>query len=157
MNRILSIIVFILCLVWSTHVFSEDLQKTDKNLENIARQYVECAAYYKTVSDSFKKSGNGKAANSYLALRNTAKSYSVSLSSESMGQDLAVQLINSRIKIRKSEMSGEIYNKYENIAIIIDKYHFDCQKIIENPPAELMAILAKSKSEAENQTESTNN
>jgi len=157
MNRILSIIVFILCLVWSTHVFSEDLQTTDKNLESIARQYVECAAYYQLVSDSFKASGNGKAANSYLALRNTAKSYSVSLSSESMGHDLAVQLINSRIKIRKREMSGEIYNKYENIAIIIEKYHFDCQKIIENPPAELMAIWAKSKSEAENQTESTNN
>jgi hypothetical protein len=157
MNRILSIIVFILCLVWSTHVFSEELQKNDNNLENIARQYVECAAYYQIVSDSFKVSGNGKAVNSYLALRNTAKSYSVSLSSESMGQDLAVQLINSRFKMRKSQMSGEIYHKYENLAIIIDKYHFNCQEIIENPPAELMAILTKSKSEAENQAESTNN
>ena len=155
MKTIIPLILFMLII--SSYAFSQETQKTDKNLENIARQYVECAAYYQIVSDSFKASGNGKAANSYLALSDTAESYSVSLSNESMGQDIAVQLINSRIKMRKNKMSGEIYNKYENIAIIIDKYHFDCQKIIENPPAELMAILAKSKSEAENQTESTNN
>ena len=155
MKTIIPLILFMLII--SSYAFSQETQKTDKNLENIARQYVECAAYYQIVSDSFKASGNGKATNSYLALRDTAESYSVSLSNESMGQDIAVQLINSRIKMRKNEMSGEIYNKYENIAIIIDKYHFDCQKIIENPPAELMAILVKSKSGEENQIESTNN
>ena len=143
MNRVLSIIVFILCLVWNTHVFSENLQKTDKNLENIARQYVECAAYYELVSESFKVSGNGEAVNDYLELRDTAKFYSLLLASEGMSQDIAVQLTNSRLKMRKTKLSGEINYKYENISIIIDKYHFDCQKIVQNPPAELKAMLAK--------------
>ena len=147
MKTIIPLILFMLII--SSYAFSQEAQKTDKNLENIARQYVECAAYYQIVSDSFKASGNGKAANSYLALRDTAESYSVSLSNESMGQDIAVQLINSRIKMRKSAMSGEIYNKYENIAIIIDKYHFDCQKMIENPPAELIEVLARENDEVE--------
>ena len=143
MNRVLSIIVFILCLVWNTHVFSENLQKTDKNLENIARQYVECAAYYELVSESFKVSGNGEAVNDYLELRDTAKFYSLLLASEGMSQDIAVQLTNSRLKMRKTKLSGEINYKYENIAIIIDKYNFGCQKIVQNPSAELKAMLAK--------------
>jgi hypothetical protein len=143
MKRVLSIIVFILCLFWNTHVFSGNLQKTDKNLENIARQYVKCAAYYQLVSESFKGSGNGKAANSYLALRDTAKSYSIALASESRGQDIAVQLINSRFKMRKRKLSNEIYYQYENIATLIDKYHFGCQEIVQTPSAELTAILAK--------------
>lgn len=157
MNRVLSIIVFILCLFWNTHVFSENLQKTDKNLENIARQYVDCAAYYQLVSESFKVSGNGEAANGYLELRDTAKLYSTLLASEGMSQDIAVQLTNSRIKMRRTALSGKIYYKYENISILIDKYHFDCQKIVQNPPTELMAILAKEMREAENQNENTYN
>lgn len=150
MNRVLSIIVFILCLVWNTPVFSENLQKTDKNSENIARQYVECAAYYELVSDSFKVSGNGKAANNYLELRDTAKFHSLLLASEVMSQDIADQLTNSRIKIRRRILSGKINYKYENISILIDKYHLGCQKIVQNPPAELMSILAKEMSDAEN-------
>jgi hypothetical protein len=101
MNRVLFIIVFIRCLVWNTNVFSENLQKTDKDLENIARQYVECAAYYQLVSESFKGSGNGEAVNDYLELRDKAKFHSILLTSEVMSQDIAVQLTNSRIKMRK--------------------------------------------------------
>ena len=161
MNRIVSIIFSILCLVWSTPVFSENLQKTDKNLENFEEQYVKCAAYYQLISESFKGSGNGKAANSYLVLRDTAKSYSIALASEGRGQDIAVQLINSRLKMRKRKLSNEIYYQYENIATLIDKYHFGCQEIVQTPPAELMKILdknlAKKMSEGENQTESTYN
>ena len=143
MNRVLSIIVFILCLVWNTHVFSENLQKNNKNLENIAKQYAECTAYYELVSESFKVSGKGEAVNDYLELRDTAKFYSLLLASEGMSQDIAVQLTNSRLKMRKTKLSGEINYQYENIAIIIDKYHFGCQKIVQNPPAELKAMLAK--------------
>jgi hypothetical protein len=143
MNRVLSIIVFILCLVWNTHVFSENLQKTDKNLENIERQFVECAAYYELVSESFKVSGNGEAVNDYLELRDKAKFYSLLLASEGMSQDIAVQLTNSRLKMRKTKLSGEINYQYENISILIDKYHFGCQKIVQNPPAKLKARLAK--------------
>ena len=142
MNKILSIIVFILCLVWNTHVFSENLQENDKNLENIARQYAECTAYYELVSESFKVSGNGEAAIRYLELRDTAKFYSILLASEGRSQDIAVQLTNSRIKIRRRVLSGKINYQYENIANIIDEYHFGCQKIAQNLPADLMAILA---------------
>ena len=147
MKTIIPLILFMLII--SSYAFSQETQKTDKNLENIARQYVECAAYYQIVSDSFKASGNGKAANSYLALRDTAKSYSIALASESRGQDIAVQLINSRFKMRKRKLSNEIYYQYENIATLIDKYHFGCQEIVQTPSAELTAILAKEMSEAE--------
>ena len=41
------------------------------------------------------------------------------------------------------------------ISLLIDKYHFGCQEVIESPPAELKAVLAKERNETEKQSEST--
>ena len=79
--------------------------------------------------------------------------YSLLLANEGRSKDLAVEVTNARIDIYKKKMKQEADHRNENISILINKYHFQCQELMKNPPTELTEILKrKILEEANNQS-----
>ena len=103
MKTKLSILVFTLSLVFVSPIlsFSQETQKIDKNLDNIAIQYTECAAYYDLVYYAMKASDENKTANTYRQLENDAMLYSLLLANEGRSKDLAIEVTDARIDIYK--------------------------------------------------------
>jgi len=122
--------------------FSQET-KNDKNLENISWQYAECAAYYGLVFNAMKASNENETANAYNQLENDAMFYSLLLANEGRSKDLAIEVTNARIDIYIQKMKQETDNRNENISILINKYHFECQELMKNPPTELIEVLKK--------------
>ena len=113
----------------------------DTNLENVSGQYAECAAYYELAYYALKSSNDPETANAYLQLRDTAMFYSLVLANEGRSKELALEVTNSRIEMYMKKMKQECNNRNENISILINKYHFGCQEIMENPANEVITIL----------------
>ena len=155
MKSIIFFLVFALSLffVFTLQAFCQETQKIDKNLDNIAIQYTECAAYYEVVYYAMKASDENKTANTYRQLENDAMLYSLLLANEGRSKDLAIEVTNARIDIYKKKMKQEADYKNENISILINKYHFECQELMKNPPTELTEVLKrKILEEAKNQS-----
>ena len=72
--------------------------------------------------------------------------YSLLLANEGRSKDVAIEVTNSRIEMYMKKMKQEINNRNENISILINKYHFGCQSLIETPPSQVLKIL-KAKAE----------
>ena len=143
MKYILSVLVFSVSLfsVFPILAFSQETQKIDENFDNIAIQYAECAAYYEFVFNAMKESNENKTADTYRQLESDAMFYSFLLANESRSKDLATEVTIARIDIYKKKMKHETDNRNENISILINKYHFECQKLMQNPPTELRQVL----------------
>lgn len=73
--------------------------------------------------------------------------YSLLLASEGSGEDMAVQVTNSRIELEMKRMKKEVNNRNENISILINRYHEECQALHESPPAQLIEIIERRASE----------
>ena len=143
------IAVAVTFLAGSTIGFSQESQSIDAELENISGQYAECAAYYRFVSYAVDASGEKETASSYRELEDNAMFYSLLLASEGRDQDLAVEVTNSRIEMYLKKMKLEANNRNENISILINKYHFECQELSENPPTELANAMQRQLQELE--------
>ena len=120
---------------------TQESKKINKDLENISGQYAECTAYYELVSYALKSSNDPKTADAYSGLGNKAMFYSLLLANEGRSKDVAIQVTNSRIDMYKKKMKQEADNKNENISILINKYHFGCQELMEKPSSQLESIL----------------
>ena len=142
MKKIIFILLLILILS-PLSSFGQENRQIDKNLENIAVQYAECAAYYGLVFNVMKASNENQTANVYSQLENDAMFYSLLLANEGRSKDLAIEVTNARIDIYIQKMKQETDNRNENISILINKYHFECQKLMKNPPTELIEVLKK--------------
>lgn len=75
--------------------------------------------------------------------------YSVLLANEGRSKDLAVGVTNSRIEMYMKRMKQETDNRNENISILINKYHYGCVSLSENPPTELQTVLQRRLKELE--------
>ena len=142
MKKIIFILLLILILS-PLSSFGQENRQIDKNLENIAVQYAECAAYYGLVFNAMKASNENETANAYSQLENDAIFYSLLLANEGRSKDLAIEVTNARIDIYIQKMKQETDNRNENISILINKYHFECQELMKNPPTELIEVLKK--------------
>jgi len=142
MKKIIFILLLILILS-PLSSFGQENRQIDKNLENIAVQYAECAAYYGLVFNAMKASNENETANAYSQLENDAMFYSLLLANEGRSKDLAMEVTNARIDIYIQKMKQETDNRNENISILINKYHFECQELMKNPPTELIEVLKK--------------
>jgi len=139
-----TIFILLLILIFSPlSSFGQENRQIDKNLENIAVQYAECAAYYGLVFKAMKASNENQTANAYSQLENDAMFYSLLLANEGRSKDLAIEVTYARIDIYIQKMKQETDNRNENISILINKYHFECQKLMKNPPTELIEVLKK--------------
>ena len=136
-------------LAGSTIGFSQESQSIDTELESISGQYAECAAYYRLVFYAVDASGEKETASSYRELEDNAMFNSLLLASEGRDQDLAVEVTNSRIEMYLKKMKLEANNRNENISILINKYHFECQELSENPPTELANAMQRRLQELE--------
>jgi len=139
--------VLLALIACSSFSYAQEQKKIDKNLENIAGRYAECTAYYEIVSHAMNLSNDEKTANIYKELANTAMFYSLLIANEGRTKEMAVNVTNSRIEMYKKKMKQETNNRNENISILINNYHFDCEKLIKNQPDEVFHIL---KNEFEN-------
>lgn len=99
------------------------------------------AAYYELVYHAMKSSNDTETANTYREQENTAMFYSLLLAREGRNKDMAVEVTNSRIDMYMKKMKQEADNKNENISILINKYHFGCKELMENPPSQVESIL----------------
>ena len=151
----LRLLIAICILLISSYAFSQETQKFDKNLEEIAGKYAECTAYFEWVFQGLEVSDKAETAEGYKKLRDNAMFYSLLLANQGRNEDMATKVTNSRIEMYKKEMKEEIDNRYENLSILTDKYLSGCLKILESPPAELTAVLVEKMIEAENQTKTT--
>jgi len=122
--------------------FGQETKGSDKNLENISGQYAECAAYYTIVYHAMNSSDEKSAANAYSKLQKKAMFYSLLLAAQGRSKELAAQVTNSRIEMYMKKMKQEANNDYANISILINKYHFGCQELMENPSKYVVDILA---------------
>ena len=115
MKTIIFVLVFALSLFFAfpLQAFSQKTKKIDKNLDNIAIQYAECAAYYELVYYAMKASDENKTANTYRQLENDAMLYSLLLANEGRSKDLAIEVTNARIDIYKKKMKHETDNRNE--------------------------------------------
>lgn len=139
-----NIFILLLILILSPlSSFGQEKRQIDKNLENISWQYAECAAYYELVFNAMKASNENETANAYRQLENDAMFYSLLLGNEGRSKDLAIEVTNARIDIYKKKMKLEADNRNENISILINKYHFECQERMQNPPTELIEVLKR--------------
>ena len=139
-----NIFILLLILILSPlSSFGQEKRQIDKNLENISWQYAECAAYYGLVFNAMKASNENETANAYNQLENDAMFYSLLLANEGRSKDLAIEVTNARIDIYIQKMKQETDNRNENISILINKYHFECQELMKNPPTELIEVLKK--------------
>lgn len=139
-----TIFILLLILILSPlSSFGQENRQIDKNVDNIAIQYAECAAYYELVFNAMKASNENKTANAYRQLENDAMFYSLLLANEGRSKDLAIEVTNARIDIYKKKMKLEADNRNENISILINNYHFECQKRMQNPPTELIEVLKR--------------
>ena len=139
-----NIFILLLILILSPlSSFGQEKRQIDKNLENISWQYAECAAYYELVFNAMKASNENETANAYRQLENDAMFYSLLLGNEGRSKDLAIEITNARIDIYKKKMKLEADNRNENISILINKYHFECQERMQNPPTELIEVLKR--------------
>ena len=68
--------------------------------------------------------------------------YSLLLAAQGRSKELAAQVTNSRIEMYMKKMKQEANNDYANISILINKYHFGCQELMENPSKYVVDILA---------------
>jgi len=141
MKRIICISIFILFLN-PMFSFGQETRGIDKNLENISGQYAECAAYYTIVYHAMNSSDEKSAANAYSKLQKKAMFYSLLLAAQGRSKELAAQVTNSRIEMYMKKMKQEANNDYANISILINKYHFGCQELMENPSKYVVDILA---------------
>jgi hypothetical protein len=139
-----TIFILLLILILSPlSSFGQENRQIDKNMDDIAIQYAECAAYYELVFNAMKASNENKTANAYRQLENDAKFYSLLLASEGRSKDLAIEVTNARVDIYKKKMKHEADNRNENISILINNYHSECQEFMQNPPAELIEVLKR--------------
>lgn len=139
-------ISFLMFLVYPLLSLAQEREGIDKNLENISGQYAECAAYYELVYHAMNSSNEKETANTYRKLEESAMFYSLLLANEGRSKDVAVEVTNSRIEMYMKKMKQEANNRNENISILINKYNFGCQDLMENPPSQVSQILkAKAK------------
>lgn len=139
-----SFYITILFLIISPLFVSAEEQKAiDRSLENISGQYAECTAYYELVYHAMNSSNEKETAEMYKELANNAMFYSLLLANEGREKDIAVNVTNSRIDMYKKKMLQEADNRNENISILINNYHYDCEKLMTNPPNEVAEILEK--------------
>lgn len=139
-----TIFILLLILILSPlSSFGQENRQIDKNLDNIAIQYAECAAYYELIFNAMNASNEKKTANAYNQLENDAMFYSLLLANEGRSKDLAIEVTNARIDIYIQKMKQETDNRNENISILINKYHFECQELMKNPPTELIEVLKR--------------
>ena len=138
-------ISFFMFLVYPLLSLGQEREGIDKTLENISGQYAECAAYYELVYHAMNSSNEKETANAYRKLEESAMFYSILLANEGRSKDVAVEVTNSRIEMYMKKMKQEA-NRNENISILINKYNFGCQALMENPPSQVLKIL-KAKAE----------
>ena len=146
----ISVLIFLVNPMLS---FGQEGKGIDTNLENISGQYAECAAYYRLVYHAMNSSNEKETANSYRQLEDTAMFYSLLLANEGRSKDVAVEVTNSRIEMYMKKMKQEANNKNENISILINKYHFGCQQVMENPPSHVLELLRTKVNKVTKQTE----
>jgi hypothetical protein len=142
MKKTIFIVLLILTLS-PLSSFGQENRQINKNLDNIAIQYAECAAYYELVFNAMKTSNESKIANAYHQLKNDAMFYSLLLANEGRSKDLAIEVTGSRIDIYIKKMKRETDNRNENISMLINKYHFECQELMPNPPPELIQVFKR--------------
>jgi hypothetical protein len=125
--------------------FSQENNKISQDLENFSGQYAECAAYYRLVSYAMESSNELKTSETYQKLEGLAGLYSHILASEGRSDEMAFEITKSRIEMYIKNMKKEANNRNENISVLINKYNFECNNLIENPPNDIKQIFKKYK------------
>jgi hypothetical protein len=153
MKRIMciSVLIFLANPVLS---FGQEGKGIDTNLENMSGQYAECAAYYRLVYHAMNSSNEKETAKGYRQLEDEAMFYSLLLANKGRSKDVAIEVTNSRIEMYIKKMKQEANSRNENISILINKYHFSCQQVMENPSIQLLELLRTKVNEVANQPES---
>ena len=146
-------ISIITLLIFPCSLFGQDSKKIDKNLENISVQYAECTAYYRLIYHASNSSNEPEIAKGYRELEDKAMFYSLILANEGRSVDMGVEVTNSRIELYMKKMKQEIQNRNENISILINRYHRECQELMENPSSQMVAILTRLTKELANEQE----
>jgi hypothetical protein len=127
------ILILAMIFVFCGNVSSKETKKIDPTLENISGQYAECAAYYRFAYHAMNSSNEKEKANVFSQLEDTAIFYSLLLANEGRSKDIAFEVTNSRIEMYMKKMKQEANNRNENISILINKYHFQCNEALKDP------------------------
>jgi hypothetical protein len=138
-TKILTYIAF----CWSAAVSAQEPPTIDSDMENLAGDYAECAAYYRLVFFAMESSNEAETAQAYRELEDNALLLSLALASRGREQDVAVNVTNSRVEMNMQLMKEEIDNRNENISILINKHHFDCKDLSENIPELALQALSE--------------
>ena len=143
MNKRLAIYLLVF---QSAGSFAGDADKT-LTVDDVASIYAECTAYYTMVVHALNASSEPESAQQYKEVEETAMLYSLLLASETREQDVAIEVTNARIEAYMKQMNREVHGDNANIAILINKYSFDCQDAIENPSPYVSEALERAMAE----------
>ena len=146
-------ILFVFFSVYPSFCMSQETNKFDKDLEDISGQYAECTAYYELVYHAMITSGQNETASAFKNLKDTSLFYSVLIADNGRSREMAIEVISSRIDTYLKKMKQEADNRNENISTLKNRYHYNCQDIMKNPPNKLVDYLSKENVKEENSPE----
>lgn len=126
-------IIILIILAFVENVFAETLEeKRDKYIyNNLSSEYTECQHYYLIVSEALKTNDpDPEVVKKYLDSSKLAGEIAFMY-----GQDagMTVEAMLARTKILVDQMLKPLNNNYANISILIEKYHNQCNSMLDNP------------------------
>ena len=142
MKRKAIYLIIILSLFNPISSFCQEPQEINQANENFAGDCAECAAYYNMVYYAIKDKAPEGAA-SYEELMDSALKLSALASTKGRTPEMAVDVAFARFGMYKKQMRKEADNDNANISILINKYHFRCSEIMENPEKYLSTLNKK--------------
>lgn len=124
----------LLFVVLTTNALAKD---ENGEIDNLAGEYAECAAYFQLVYAAVKKSGEKDLAKVYDDAASRAALVSWFLASELRSFPAAMEVTQARIKMYTEQMRIEAHNNNANLSILIAKYQTKCLDLLNDPPEKI--------------------
>ena len=132
--RPLRSIALMLILFACPAVIAQDGSTEDSNPMYEVEQYARCAAFFGVALEALARLGEHKTALTYQEYQYGAALYSIGSALEQSDEDEASEIVGSLIASHERQMLEVLDGKDENVAILVDRYHQECVKIVRETP-----------------------
>ena len=102
-------------------------------IDNAAHEFASCAAYYTIVQVGALNSNKQELADTYKSMSGEALGYSLTLTKKNRDEEMALKVVAARVSMDSDSMIKTIEKNTSNISLLMDKYAYRCQWIMENP------------------------
>ena len=131
MKKLILILVFALLVNGNAFGETLDEKRNQYIYNNLSFEYSECQHYYLIVSEALKTNNpDPKVIQDYLSASKSAGDIAFVFGQEA---GLTVEAMLARTKMLVDQMLKPLNNNYANISILMEKYHNQCNSMLDNP------------------------